>query len=190
MNWYRYITDPHAFETFEFDRRPAWDLVDMLTQGAPIGEKWKPAGLHRLSDSPGVEGDFPTLSNYSKIPLMTLRAWRELEPILGGSCEALPVKLPSGGKLVIINVTDIVPCVDLAKSKLTKNAVSGDVERVFQYSLKDRLMSGKNILWTPLKSGSDLLVSEEFRAAVERAGLKGLLFEPLPMVGGRPKTKP
>lgn len=156
-------------------------VTKMHSKSISLSASWSPVAVHGFEDNPGVEGDFPALSNRSKIPVFSQRAWDVLEPLIGYCSEALPIRYPTGQPFYIINVMDIIDCLDEERSEV-KRYTDGGIMRVVSFCLKTDLLHGKHIFKTPLKSGADIIVSDEFRRWVEENNLRGLRFRELPMV--------
>jgi hypothetical protein len=153
-------------------------VVSLHYESKSVSRTWKPVSLEGFEDNPGVDGDFPSLNNYSKIPIFSNRAWEALRPLVGYCSEALPVTHPGGHRYWIINVTDVIDCVDEKRSNF-KRYSDGGVMRVVSFHFKENTIQNKHIFKTPKKSGADLIVDDAFRATVEKNGLQGLLFERL-----------
>jgi hypothetical protein len=174
---YLYRTDPDRYESILVGDALV-ELVAMHCEQKRRGKRWNPISVtvpRRLAVS-----DFPTLIEYGAIPVLSNRAWIALRPLLDPVVEALPLVHPTG-EYVLLNVLEQLDCLDETNSKLVRNDVSGRVSRVFAYAFKQDLIGGKRIFKTPLKSGAELFVNEEFRTYVESNTLKGLKFKPLPM---------
>lgn len=182
MNLYRYQPDANSFAGIGFSLADNERIVDVHFTDAPLAGQWVAPAAHGFEDNPETEGDFPSLSNYNKIPVMSQRAWEVLRPLIGYCCEALPIIHPTGKPYFIIHVMDTVDGLDCAKSELTRNASSGRVNRVFRYAFKRDMLHGKHIFKLPLESGGELIVDEDFRRTVETNGFKGLRFKELLMV--------
>src|SRR2546425_226987 len=146
---------------------------------APLFPTWKPIVVHCFDDSPGLEGDFPSLSDFNEIPVLGQRAWDALKPLIGPYAEALPIQHPSKQPFYIVNVLVILNCLDEQRSELTRNEATGRVSRVYGYCFRKDVINDRPIFKTPLQSGSELFVSDEFRKIVEDNDLKGLLFKEL-----------
>ena len=181
MQFYLYRPDADSYNGFGL-RAEDRHIIDMHWKTEPMLRTWRVPQMHPLDDNPGVDGDFPSLIDYNMIPLFTQRAWDVLNPLIGHCCEALPIMVSGCGPLYLINVMEIIHCVDETQSELVRNAATGRVSRVVNYFLKTELLHGKHIFKTPLQSGSDLLISHEVRRLVEGHGLKGLVFNPIPTV--------
>jgi hypothetical protein len=105
-----------------------------------------------------------------------------LEPLIGYCCESLPIIHPTGKPYFIIHVMDTIDCLDEEQSELRRSQIDQRVNRIFKYSFKSEMLTGKHIFKLPLKSCGELIVDENFRKTVEASKLKGLLFTQLPMV--------
>ncbi len=181
MKWFRYRPDANHYDGVRLIMQDDEPVVGLHYDSKSVGGSWEPVAVEGFDDNPGIEGDFPSLSNYNKIPIFSQRAWEVLQPLIGYCTEALPIKHPSGQQFYIVNVMDIIDCLDEERSELVRNAATGRVSEVFKYCFKDDMLDGKHIFKTPLKSGAELFVDDSFRATVEAKGLKGLVFKPLPM---------
>jgi hypothetical protein len=183
MNIYRINSDSGRYE-YVNARVEDRDLL-FFSSGQPLSGTWVPVPVlldHRLVDNVMEEpqprkGDFPSL--YGATPIFSERAWETLYPLVGGSVEALPLIHPSGEKYFAINVLDVVDCLDLTKTKLTRNDVTGRVSSIQEYHFRQHLLTGKHIFKLPETKGLEVLVSEEFKQAVETSELKGLIFRRL-----------
>jgi hypothetical protein len=174
---YRYDTDANRFESILVGDA-LQDLIAMHTRQERVAQRWKPISV--MAPRPLTVGDFPSLVEFAVIPVFSKRAWDALRPLLEPAVEALPLVHPSG-EYVLINVLEQLDCLDETRSTLTRNEVSGRVNRVYAYAFRQDLIEGKRIFKTPLKSAAELFVDEEFRHCVESNELKGLKFKPLPM---------
>jgi len=177
MGWYRYIPNSDAFDSVQLALDDDEPVVGLHYEHRSVAETWKPITVKGLDANPGLEGDFPTLNNYSKIPIFSERAWDILAPLISYCSEALRISHPSGKLFYLINVLEIIDCLDEERSDLSRNPTTGRVSRVSKYCFRTSLLQGKHVFKTPLKSGAELFVGESFREVVEENGLKGLIFE-------------
>ena len=180
MAFYRYHPDTNRYNGIALDEEDWW-VRDLHFESRAVSSVWKPVPVI-VFDAPRGEGDFPSLSTYSKIPVFSRRAWHALRPVIGLHVEALPIRHPAGGYF-IINVLDLIDCLDEERSVVRRHEEGGRIYRVDSYCLKAQLLAGRHIFKTPLKSGAETLVDDVFREAVETHGLKGLVFAELPMRG-------
>ena len=179
MNYYRY--DPNANEFAGIGVSSGEDVVDVFGGAQPLADKWMPVRFHGFDDNPPTEGDFPSLADYRRLPVMSQRAWDALYPIISYCCEALQIIHPASKPFYIIHVMETIDALDEDRSELRRSQIDGRVNRIFKYCLKREMLQGKHIFKLPLRSGGELLVDDVFRKAIEDNALKGLHFRALPM---------
>lgn len=182
MKYYAYRPDANNYAGIGAPTERHEQVVNIHYEDAPLAPVWVPIKFHGFEDNPGQEGDFPSLSDFWEIPVMSERAWNALRPLIGYCCEALPIIHPTGKTYFIIHVMETIDALDVAKSDLARNATTGRVNRIRRYAFKYDKLQHKHVLKLPLECGSELLVDEEFRKAVEVHGLKGLQFKELPEI--------
>jgi hypothetical protein len=162
--------------------------IDHL-HGKPFPKPWKPlsvyypsredlvAGDERALWKPGDvrRGEFPCIGG--TVPVFTERAVNALLPLIEDNVEVLPLACEED-KLYIINVIDVVDCLDKERSKL-KRFSSGGVMRVEHYVFIKEAIRGKHMFKIP-ELHVAVYVSDAFKSAVEENCLEGLLWKPLP----------
>lgn len=181
MKYYRYKPDAMQYNGVglqDRDRKIIW----IHSKCDSLAATWRPVSVHGFDDNPGIEGDFPSLSDRNVIPLFSQQAWHILSPLISYCAEALPIKHPSGKPFYLINVMEIIDCLDEERSELVRNMATGRVSRVFKYCFKTDLLQNKHIFKLPRESGGELIVDDDFRKTVEANGLEGLRFEELTLV--------
>ena len=148
----------------------------------PVYKDWKTLTCLGFDDNPPAIGDFPSISNYKAVPMMSERAWNVLEPIINGDCEALPVVHPFPGKYYIIHVMRTIDALNADASEVDRSTI-GDfrIRRIYRYAFKNELIEKVHIFKLPLLSGSGLIVDDVFRKVVEDNELRGLRFSELLM---------
>ena len=179
MGFYVYQPNANSFAGIGFSLGDNDRIVDVHYTDTPLADWWIAPVAHGFEDNPETEADFPSLSNFWRIPVMSQRAWDVLRPLIGYCCEALPISHPSGKPYYIIHVMDTVDCLDTTKSDFTRNATTGRVNRIRRYAFKSGMLHGKHIFKLPLESGGELIVDDVFRNTVETNDLKGLRFKEL-----------
>jgi len=183
MTFYLYDTAANDFVSIGVpseDNDRVTDLHFFSDTSEAIG--WRaPVAFGFEEDRRKPHGDFPSLANYSKVPVVTERAWRLLQPLIGYCCEVLPVVHPSGQSHFFIHVMETIDALDVERAEINRSKIDGRINRIYKYAFKPGLLEGKHIFKLPLESGADLLVDDEFRKVVEENGLKGLRFSPIPM---------
>jgi len=135
MAFYPYRPDSNNFAGIAFPLDDEDRIVKVHYADMALQDKWIAPVAHAFEDNPEKEGEFPSLSNFWRIPVMSQRAWYVLHPLMGDCCEALPIVHPTGKPYFIIHVMDTVDALDLAKSEFTRNATTG---RKAQHSIERR----------------------------------------------------
>jgi hypothetical protein len=189
MRFYIYRPDANSLAGIGFSMADNERIVQVHYTDTPIMFQWTAPIAHGFTEDVETQSDFPSLSNFWRIPVMTEHAWDSLRPLIGYCCEALPIVHPSGEPFFIIDVMDTVDCLDGDRSEV-KRFTDGGIMRVVRYSLRKETAQGKHIFKLPGHSGGELIVDEEFRRIVESNGLKGLLFKELPLVPSNDPSAP
>lgn len=180
MRYYLFRPDANHYAAVGVSVEESDRVVDVHFSDQPAISAWVPVQVFGFEDNPSAVGDFPSLSNFFRVPVVSRRAWDILQPFLGHCCEALPIIDPTGNAKFIVHVLDTVDCLDLENSEVERFE-DGGVMWVERYSLKTHMVLGKHMFKLPRRSGGELLVDEEFRRIVEANGLKGLKFKELPI---------
>ena len=180
MKYYRYHPDANNFMGIHLLHQDH-EVIDIRLEPLPLLHSWRPIQVEEGDENPRPNGDFPSLSNYNEIPVVTQQAWDVLRPLIGASCEALPIIHPSGEPFYLIHVMSIIDCLDTKRSRLTRSGIDGRINRISRYGFKREMLNGQHIIKLPFGKGSDLLVDDVFRKAVEENGLRGLIFNELPL---------
>lgn len=158
------------------------NLVDLYYNDSQLSNEWQPVHVHGFDDNPRRNGDFPSLSNFWRVPVVSQRAWDTVEPLIGDCCEALPIIHPSGKPFYIVHVMRTIDCLDAERAESSRSELAGRINRIYTYAFKPGLLEGQHIFKLPWESGGDLIVDDAFRQTVEANKLEGLKFNPLPMV--------
>ncbi|WP_390896825.1 imm11 family protein [Rubinisphaera margarita] len=143
-------------------------------------ENWIPPIARSLNGDTLAEGDFPSLSNFWRIPIVSQRAWEVLRSLLG-RCEALPIIHPTGNRYYIVHIMETIDALDERRSEVARNRTTGRINSIRRYSFVWDRIHGKHIFKLPADSGGEVIVDCRFREAVEQNGLRGLVFTPLPI---------
>lgn len=157
--------------------------INSLSQiDTPLRQSWKSLACFCYDENPSEEGDFPTVLNCRRLPMISFAAWNALEPIIGDACEILPVNHPFSGGFHLLHVMRTIDALDEDTSQVER--LSGDLRiyRIHKYRFKFELIEGEHIFKLPVKSGSGLIVDDVFRKTVECNGLRGLCFHELAML--------
>jgi hypothetical protein len=180
MNYFVYRPDADNFAGIAAASDQHDDIVDIHYNDAALSSTWTPLVCHGFDDNPPHEGDFPSLSDFWQIPVMSKRAWDTLSPLIRYCCEPLAIVHPSGKPFYLVHVMDTLDCLDFDRSDV-KRYTDGGVMRIVRYSFKRGMLNGKHIFKLRRDIGGELLVDDDFRIAVECHGLKGLVFRQVPI---------
>ena len=185
--YYEYYPDANSFAGVGFTVGDVDDpnddsakVTNLHRNDTPAALTWTPLTCHGFDDNPPEVGDFPSVSNYGKIPMMSERAWIALEPVIGDLCEALPVNHPFEGKYFLVHVLRTIEALDEDASDVERrSATDPRIRQIIRYAFRNDLIQGIHIFKLPNKQGSGLIVDDVFRKAVEDNGLRGLRFREL-----------
>ncbi len=179
MKYYRYRPDANNFAGIGFSQDDNQRIVDVHYTDTPLADRWVAPVAHGFEDNPETQGDFPSLSNFWRVPVVSQPAWDALNPLIGYCCEALPIIHLTGKPYYIVHVMETVDCLDTDRSEV-KRFSDGGIMRIVRYSFRHELLPGKHIFKLPRKCAGDLIVDDDFREAVEANALKGLNLKQLP----------
>jgi hypothetical protein len=188
--FYEYSPDVNSFASVGFavgepDEDDNSKVVKLHSTDVAIREHWENLTCHGFNDNPIEIGDFPSVANYSRIPMVSRRAWTVLQPVIGSMCEALPINSPFEGEYFLVHVLRTIDALDETSSEVERRSVTDKrIRRVFGYAFRDNLIEGMHIFKLPNKTGSGLIVDDVFCKTVEDHGLRGLQFHELPMRSG------
>jgi hypothetical protein len=180
--FYTYWPDANNFAALGAPSEWHDEIVRIHFQDVPLASMWAPLQFHPFDDNPPEQGDFLSLNDYGRIPVMSVRAWDALQSLIDYCCEPLPIFDSTGKTFYLIHVMDTIGCLDESRSKLVRNEVTGRVSRIFNYALKMQMLHGKHIFKLPLECGAELIVDDHFRAIVDSNELRGLIFNAIPLI--------
>ncbi len=188
MPLYRYRPDANNFAGIVFEAQEDGRVTDVHYTDDRLVSEWEPPTAHVFDEDDygeeesGIEGDFPSLTNYYRIPVVSERAWEVLKPLIGDVSEPLPIVYPDGKPYFLLHVMNTIDALDQERSRVRRSKI-GDcrIMQIYIYAFKEEMLSSQHIFKLPLESAAELFVDDEFRRTVEENGLKGLLFDPLPM---------
>ena len=164
----KYLSD--EFNCVEFDLEKILPISNLF-DGRVLSSTWEPQPIKFLYRS-RKKGDCPSLHS---IPFFSSKAVKVLSEIMGENVEYLPVT-GEASKFTIVNVIKLIDALDREKSNLEYF----DDGRIFNYTklvLDSKKLSEDNIFKLVEFPRTDIIVSDKFKDAVEKAGLKGFAFE-------------
>jgi hypothetical protein len=155
---------------------PTYRIFNRLSDGVrcadwwePVHMEWKPARVRKNRGKPvdiiGLMGDGLTFSD---------RAVEVLAPLVGDVIELLPLAYDGPGHFQVVNMLDIVDCLDEGRSTIDRYS-DGDIASVKKYVFKPGSTDGHH-LFKCKQFDLHNLVSAEFKALVEEEGLIGAYF--------------
>lgn len=150
--------------------------------GTPQASRWTPVAVKRVSSSLGKklnQADFPFFRQQSLV--MRRRAAEVLADLLTSNGELLDLTTEDGVELLVYNarVRDVL---DYERSGLLKVQFPTDrIIGILRPHLRHSELLGEADIFRVPEGVSPTFVSERFRERVERAGLTGLVFQPVPV---------
>src|SRR5690606_36235521 len=132
-NLYRFWPQGEPFKRVWFTSDSDADLF--RANGRAFGPHWKPPALQFSIDSnAALDSDFPLF--HLSVPLLSERALLATESLIGNSAEIFPV-LISGCNYYLLNVVDVVDCLDKATSDFSVNPIAKLITSIHRYSFND-----------------------------------------------------
>src|SRR5271157_4194126 len=165
---YRYHDLPSEYESITEADDQCRQQLDQLKRGVRSLSGWTPPRVQfALVESPTVPGDFPCL--YRRLPVFSQRAWDALRPLIQSAVEALPIIHPSGKPHYIINLLDVVDCLDLPHCVTNKDPFDprDRITQIFRYAFREEVIQGRHIFTAPEMINLDVYVSPDFKRVVE-----------------------
>jgi hypothetical protein len=138
----------------------------------PVPMEWKPARVRKNRGKPvdiiGLMGAALAFSD---------RAVEVLAPLIGDVIELLPLTYDGPGRFQVVNMLDIVDCLDEERSSIARYS-DGGIMLVEKYVFKPGSTDGHHLFKCKQCLLHDL-VSADFKALVEKTGLVGAYFKPV-----------
>jgi hypothetical protein len=150
------------------------DLYFAFFSDSPLFTSWQPPAARVVPERKA--GDFYYAHGLFAAKLPAAEAIRRL---LGEKVELLPLQV-EGPQLVFLHPLEVA---DLSDSAEVARFEDGRIMYVEKWAFKPEAVAGKHLFAARGTTGS-YIVSEQFRATVEKAGLGGLGFDPLDEVTG------
>lgn len=155
-------------------------ILRPLGKGKKHEGLWEPLSVWRLKKPrkrrPGELCDFTTISAKSNIPVMSSRAKKIFEPMLGASAQWLPLDFEEC-QYWILNSLNILDSLDLSETKISY-LPNGLVWGIDEYAFKLSTIANEWLFKVPQKT-YDCLATDQFRSLVEKENLTGFYFQPM-----------
>jgi hypothetical protein len=136
-----------------------------------LAPKWRPLTARLVHER--KQGDFFHLSS---LFAATSRAVEAIQGLLGNKVEALPIEVRGKSKapspLFLLHPLEVV---ELSKKAIIDRFDDGRIMHVDKFAFTQRAVA-RSHFFSPRGDSGTYIVSEEFRAAIEQAGLHGLSF--------------
>lgn len=105
-------------------------------------------------------------------------AFNILEPYLEGHAQVFKLR-SQDGVFYVINITDVIDCLDYDKSEVKRFPSSGRIMRVISHSFREDKLKGAAVFKLPEFVKATCYATEEFKKAVDEHNIKGFKFEEL-----------
>jgi hypothetical protein len=180
---YPYRTDGDRFNSLMLVERDGLSVLDgplkFIDSPERLASKWRPIAVTEFAD--GIDGDFPSLVDYDRQPVLSQRAWDVIADLVGRDVEALAIAHPSGRPFYFLHATRTFDCVDLSGS-VVRRFKDGRLAEVKKFAIDYLRLPDRSFFKLPDNAGEIWLMDEEFRQVIEKNNLSGLVFEDLPIV--------
>ena len=165
----KYLSD--EFNCVEFDLEKILPISNLF-DGRVLSSTWEPQPIKFLYRS-RKKGDCPSLHS---IPFFSSKAVKVLSEIMGENVEYLPVT-GEASKFTIVNVIKLIDALDMEKSDLIYFP-DGKIMSKRKIVLRSEKISCTDNIFKLIEfPRTSVIVSDNFKDAVEKAGLKGFAFE-------------
>lgn len=173
MEHYRYICDSDRYHSIALPKSTPTSWENRF-DGRSMADAWKPFRPEPYDRE--AMGNFPRFAGH--LPVFDETAWNALAPLVKDHVEALPLLKPSPDwpPLYLINVTTVLDALDLEASRvdrLDENLILA----IRKYAFKPQVVTGVPIFRIRGAALYTVIVSEDFKKSVERAGLDGLIWK-------------
>ena len=110
--------------------------------------------------------------------IMNEKAYKILYPYLKSHSQIFKIN-NNGTIFYVINVTDLIDCLDYDNSEIKRFPSSGRIMRVIKYVFKNEKLKNVTIFKLPEFPKAISYVTEEFKNVVEENNIKGFKFKEL-----------
>jgi uncharacterized protein DUF1629 len=171
--FFKYAPDSDRYEAFNLAKVDI-NYSYQFDGCQPLRATW-PIPDVKVVANRGKRADFPGW--YDSMPVFSERAWQLLEPIVGASVEALPIRVYGSEGYYVINVLDTIDCIDLERSEHSYNELAGVTTWLRTRVAKAGVVIDKHMFKNRDTPHLEVYVSFEFKRRVQQHKLKGLLFK-------------
>ncbi len=166
----------HTYRTYE--PTPKDGYKSYIFDGMPVKErnfeKIYPSKYKDEIDKPIGDVFSVEVSSF----ILNERSYKILYPYIKNEVQIFKIK-SENDNLYVVNITNIIDCLDYDKSKIKRFPSSGRVMRVIKYAFKTEKLTNAIIFKLPEFPKSISYVTEEFKKVVEENNIKGFKFKEL-----------
>lgn len=173
MTLYQLWSD-HTYRTFEEETmyKPIWFRGEPVTDW-PEPELY-PSAHHTEKDK--EIGDVIPVDVSAVV--VNQCCFEVIKPLVLKAAQILPAKWEAQ-KLFVLNVTNVIDCLDHEKSKVKRFAGSGRIMRVEEYAFYREMLKNASIFKIPEEAHTHPYVTDAFKDLIEQNGIKGFQFVPV-----------
>jgi len=173
MKYYQLTFDTDKFHSFFLGDAIPYKMLNDY-DGKRLSETWKPIELKIYKTN--LTGNVFRLTSH--LPIFDEKAVAVTKPIIGDYVEYLTIlhHEPELGKMYIVNVTAVLDCLDLNRSKIDYFD-DGSILSVLDFVFDDRQIGATPIFRIKGLELKYLFVSEAFKNVFGSLGLTGLVFK-------------
>lgn len=150
------------------------DLDSLEFDGSSKKDKWEPMEVELDGDK--LLGDVTCLALIPGIPVFNAKVIKEIRNFIESSVEILPL-VYNNDEFYVINITEVLDCIDYKKSKYVTFKSSGRIMRFERYFFNEECIKGKHIFKIKDEPKRRAFVSDEFRLKVLESRISGFKFE-------------
>lgn len=151
------------------DELQAGELLKL--KGTPLSSTWQPLKVFLFREQGQRPVDFPGISAEL---VASVKAVNAISGLIKDHAELLPLET-SHDRYFIINVTDVVPCLDHAQSNF-EYYKSGTIKRIRKLVFELGCIGNRPIFKIPERLRGTVFVTDAFKRVVEENALTGLIF--------------
>jgi hypothetical protein len=129
---------------------------------------WKAPELRWIGAT--MPGDFPAL--IGQVPVVSARALKAMQPLLGDRVDPLPIRVQGGG-YTALHVRDFPDCLDIVKTE-ARWFEPGRARMIESYAFRPGCLEEHHIFRLKEEAGGFALLSGAMMQAIRKAGLVGL----------------
>lgn len=177
MRIWKMMSQANDYDNFTMCNGTDWTrFIEYRFDGKSMKNTWIPFCVRE--DEKIRKGDKPSFSG--SLPVFSRKAVKVLKKYLDNNTEILPLMYRkknhfSKEEYFVINVTNLVDCIDYERAEVKRFKNSGEILRFIKYAFKPEAIKNVHIFKVP-EDCVAVLVSDEFKNLVESSGLKGFLF--------------